>query len=93
LVKKDRNRKVDEGTITIGNADVTPIYLTAGRMYIPFGNFESNMISDPITLTMSETREEAFQLGVELENGLHGSAYLFNGKIAEANSDCTFINF
>jgi len=82
----DDNLKVDEATITIGNSDISPVYLSAGRMFVPFGSFESNMISDPITLTLAETREEAFQLGVELENGLFGSVYLFNGKIVEANS-------
>jgi len=85
----DDNLKVDEATITIANPDVTPVFLTAGRMFVPFGNFESHMISDPITLAMAETREEAFQLGVELDNGLTGSVYVFNGKIDESNSTYT----
>jgi hypothetical protein len=72
---------VDEGTMTVSNAEVTPFYLSAGRMYVPFGNFESHMISDPITLVLGETREEAIQIGLEMGNGFYGSTYLFNGRI------------
>jgi len=80
------NLLVDEGTITIGNQEVSPFYLSAGRMYLPFGNFSSHMISDPITLTLGETREEAIQIGMDLDNGLYTSAYVFNGKIDEADN-------
>ena len=69
---------VDAATITIGNAEVTPIYFTAGRMAVPFGNFESHMVSDPLTLEIGETYETVAQLGFE-KDGLYGSAYLFNG--------------
>jgi hypothetical protein len=82
----DDNLLVDEGVITLGNSVSSPGYLSVGRMYLPFGNFESHMISDPITLTLAETREEAALIGMELDNGLHASAYVFNGKIDEANS-------
>lgn len=88
----DGNLTVDEAIITIGNSEASPFYLSAGRMFVPFGNFESRMISDPITLTMAETREEAVQLGFELENGFGGSAYLFNGSIDEANSSYTSVS-
>jgi hypothetical protein len=78
---------VDEASITIGNSEVTPFYLTAGRMYVPFGNFESHMVSDPMTLVLGETREEAIQIGMNLDNGLYGSAYLFNGRILTQKND------
>ena len=80
------NLQVDEAYITFANSDVTPIYVTAGRIYVPFGNFESNMISDPATLTLAETRNEVVQLGFETQSGFYGSAYIFNGDIPEAKS-------
>ncbi len=46
---------------------------------MPFGNFESNMISDPVTLTLAETREDVVQVGFGTEGGFYDSAYFFNG--------------
>lgn len=54
-------------------------YLSAGRMYIPFGNFESHMISDPLTLELGETQEAAIQIGFAID-GFHASVYAFNGE-------------
>ena len=75
---------VDEGTITLGNTEKCPFYLTAGKLYVPFGVFESNMIQDPLTLEIGETRESAVQVGVEM-SGFYGSVYVFNGDISEKN--------
>lgn len=73
---------VDEGTITVGNLDKFPTYLTAGKMYVPFGSFESNMISDPFTLEIGETGDTAVQVGFE-SDGFYGSIYAYNGDINE----------
>ena len=75
---------VDEGTITIGNIEKFPLYLTAGKMYVPFGNFESNMIQDPFTLELGETRESAVLLGFE-QNGFYASAYAFKGDVKQTH--------
>jgi len=77
---------VDVGTITLGNTDKFPFYLTAGKLYVPFGNFESNMIQDPLTLEIGETRESAVQIGFEAA-GFYGSVYTFNGDIDEDGKD------
>ena len=75
---------VDEGIITIGNMEKYPVYLAVGKLYVPFGNFESNMIQDSLTLELGETRESAVQVGFELA-GFYGSVYAFNGDIKEIN--------
>jgi len=77
---------VDVGTITLGNMEMFPVYLTTGKMYVPFGNFESNMIQDPLTLEIGETRESAVQVGFE-HSGFYGSVYTFNGDIDENGED------
>ena len=41
--------------------------LTVGRQYLPFGKFESLMISDPLTLDLGETRSTSGVFGVEGE--------------------------
>jgi len=80
------NLRVDEGTITLGNRDKSPLYLTAGKMYVPFGNFASNMISDPLTLNLGETNEDAVLVGFEKE-GFYGATYAFNGDVKEIGKD------
>jgi hypothetical protein len=81
--------EVDEGTITLGNTEKTPFYLTAGKFVVPFGNYETNMISDPLTLEIGETSQSAVQLGLEHPSGFSGSLYSFNGDIDEDGEDDT----
>lgn len=77
---------IDEAFITLGNTEQFPLYLTAGRMYVPFGKFETNMISDPLTLEIGETQETALQLGFAVQ-GAHGSFFAFNGDTNEGGGD------
>jgi hypothetical protein len=77
--------EVDEAIITIGNTEKKPVYFAGGRMYVPFGTFETNLISDPLTLEIGETREAALQVGFELK-GFYGSLYAFNGDTKEAKT-------
>ena len=75
--------EVDEGIITL---DLTNGWsLSAGRMYVPFGSYETNLVSDPLTLELGETREAAVLIGYEA-NGFYGSAYAFNGDTIEAST-------
>jgi len=83
---------LDKGTITLGNLEKFPIYLTAGKMYVPFGSFESNMISDPLTLELGETRESAAQVGFEA-SGFYGFFYAFNSDINETGDDDKIASF
>ncbi len=78
--------EVDEASITIGNTDKKPLYMTAGKMYVPFGNFETQMISDPLTLELAETGEDALQFGVEVA-GFYASLYAFNGDADDGGDD------
>ena len=77
---------LDEGYIMLGNTEFFPVYFQVGKLYVPFGSFESNMISDPLTLEMGESRESAGVFGVDL-NGFYSALYAFNGDINELGSD------
>ncbi|MCD6534789.1 MAG: LbtU family siderophore porin [Deltaproteobacteria bacterium] len=77
---------LDEGYIYLGNTEHFPLYLQVGKLYVSFGNFESNMISDPLTLELGETRESSAVLGLEFE-GLYAGAYAFNGDIDKRGDD------
>lgn len=82
----DDNVLVDEGFVTITGGEGSPFSLVAGRQYLPFGNFESQMVSDPLTVDLAETREDALLVGYKAD-GLYGSAYLFNGDAEKDGSD------
>jgi hypothetical protein len=77
---------VDEGFITLDGEDVVPLYLNVGKLYVPFGNFESHFISDPLTLELGETRESALTVGCVSE-WMDVSVSAFNGDIDETGED------
>lgn len=56
-----------------------------GRQYVPFGEFSSHFISDPLTLELGETRETAILAGYE--RGLFSvAAFAFNGTAEKVNA-------
>ncbi|MDM8545996.1 LbtU family siderophore porin [Candidatus Venteria ishoeyi] len=71
---------VDAATITLGKLEHNPFYFTAGRTALPFGRFETHMVSDPFTLEIGETFETVALAGFEYQ-GFYASAYVFNGDI------------
>jgi len=77
---------VDEGFITLDGEDVVPLYLNVGKLYVPFGNFESHFISDPVTLELGETRESALTVGY-VNEWMDVSVSAFNGDIDEIGED------
>ena len=77
---------VDEAFIRLDGEDVLPLYLQAGKMYVPFGNFESHFISDPNTLELGETRESA-AVGGYANDLFELSFGVFNGDIDEKGDD------
>ncbi|MCP4114579.1 MAG: LbtU family siderophore porin [Desulfobacteraceae bacterium] len=76
----------DEAHITLGATDTIPYYLQAGKFYMPFGVFATNMISDPLTLEFAEVADTGAQLGIEV-SGFRGSVYTFNGETDEDDED------
>lgn len=74
---------LDEGTISYGLNDT--VSLTAGRMYVPFGRYDSFMVSDPQTLVMGESVETVLMVSME-NQGVYGSVYTFNGDSDKAST-------
>jgi uncharacterized coiled-coil protein SlyX len=77
---------VDTAFVTLANPDRSPLFVTAGQIYVPFGLYETNMVSDPLTLEVGETRESTLQVGF-FQESFAGSVYLFNGDIDEDGDD------
>ena len=76
--------EVDEGTIEIQSS--YGLGLIAGKQYIPFGNFESHFISDPLTLELGETNESALLLTYGI-GWVELTAGVFNGDIDKTGDD------
>ena len=77
----DTPLEVDVGIINLHD-EGSPLSVSLGQMYVPFGAFESNMVSDPLTLEIGEARESAILLNYE-SSGLSAGMFVFNGDIEE----------
>jgi hypothetical protein len=69
------------GFVNIGNLDRTPLYFTAGQLYVPFGRYATAMVSQPLTLILARTKARPFILGYKSQqsNGPFAAAYLYRG--------------
>lgn len=74
---------IDVAIIELGGTDAVPLVLSAGRMYLPFGVYNSLMVSDPLTLELGETRETAVALSGEWR-GFAAWAGAFAGELEDA---------
>jgi hypothetical protein len=85
---------VDEGFIALTGSESFPVYLVAGRQYIPFGYYDSHFVTDPNTLILGETNEGAvvagYRFGVEMVDVSLG---IFNGSAKERSKDDTIDSF
>lgn len=77
--------EIDVATITIADPD-GPWFVSSGQQYVPFGTYETNLVSDPLTLKIGETRETAVLGGFEHE-GFLGGVYIFNGDLEKGGDD------
>jgi len=69
-----------------------PWYASVGKLYIPFGYFQSHFISDPLTLELGETRETALVTGLA-NDWLNVAAGVYNGDVEETGSDNHIENY
>ena len=76
----------DVAFIRLGNEEINPAYFEAGRIYPPFGNFESNFITDPVIVELGEMQESAVRLGAIL-GPVDVSVAVFNGDVNESDED------
>ena len=60
--------------------------LHAGRLYLPFGNFNTNMISDGLTLDLAETRDSAVLLEFSCDK-MTSKLAVFNGDTDSNDND------
>jgi hypothetical protein len=73
----DNNIEVDIAQIVYAFDD-SPWTMFAGRQYVPFGNYESALSSDPLTLDLGEANETALAFQYS-QDTFNGSLYIFGG--------------
>jgi len=84
--QRDTPLEIDEATLTLGNPAHSPFSLTLGQIYLPFGRFDTHLVSDPFTLELGGGRETAALLAWE-RDGLQAAVWLFNGDLDEAGGN------
>jgi hypothetical protein len=91
---EDDDLFVDEGFITLAGSESFPAYMIAGRQYIPFGNYDSQFVTDPTTLILGETNEGAvvagYRYGGEMVDVSVGA---FNGRAKKIGKDDAIDSF
>lgn len=68
---------VDQATIGITPFTSLPITVVVGKTVIPFGKFDSQLISDPLTLEMAETNRNSLHIEIGTDQ-LRTTLFAFN---------------
>lgn len=84
--EEDDTEHIDEGFITVALGDAQPLSLSVGKMYIPFGKFESHFVSDPLTLKIGEINQGAASVTFANEV-VEITGVIFNGDVEEVRDD------
>jgi hypothetical protein len=80
---EDQSVVVDEAVITLGcSSSFCPgdFSLVGGKMYLPFGKFNSHFISDPLTLDLGETNNTALYVGWTVAQRIDLKVGVFSGE-------------
>lgn len=73
----DEKVEVDTATVTVAQPDGMFSFI-GGIQTVPFGTYETNLISDPLTLDIGEVGATAGQFVMEA-GGINASAFVFKG--------------
>ena len=77
--------EADVAAITIGMGEA-PVSFTAGKILLPFADFGTELVSDPMAFELSEAHKTVLQIGFE-SGALAGSVYAFNGDADYGGKD------
>lgn len=69
---------IDEAYLSLVLSEQHPMRVDVGRLYVPFGRFNTALISDPLTLDLGETREDVIQITMT-DRAWGWIVYGFNG--------------
>lgn len=77
--------------ITIGNLVRSPFYATIGQIYVPFGRYNSAMVTTPSTQALARTRVRSLEAGIQQvgSNAFHAELYTYQGLTSTVGSSNT----
>lgn len=75
---------VNRGFLTIGNLNKSPLYLTMGQIYVPFGYYSSYFVSSTLPQILGRIKTRAVELGFA-KGGFNASVYAFSGNTIDDN--------
>ncbi|HLB42442.1 MAG TPA: LbtU family siderophore porin [Gammaproteobacteria bacterium] len=84
--------QLEQAYATLGNFDVTPLFLQVGKQFQDFGRYEIHPITASLTQVMSEVLSTSIKLGF-LYSGFHGSVYAFNDPINKVGQSTRPTNY
>lgn len=78
---------LDDAYVTIADFSKYPVYLQAGRMYLPFGRYDRYVITPSLVQMLTEIRANTVQVGVikyyPNKFGASFGAYLYQGVLTK----------
>lgn len=84
------NLNLNQGFIMLGDFDKSPMYMSVGQEYMPFGQYSSFMVSDPYTKTLArvKTRGATFgYVGQQSDFAPYFAAFAYQSATDVSNSD------
>ncbi|HAT2067922.1 TPA: FlxA-like family protein [Legionella pneumophila] len=82
------------GFVNIGNLDKSPLYFTAGQVYVPFGRYSSAMVSAPVTMNLARTKTRPVIFGYksQADTGPFGAVYGYRSDTTLGRSGVGGVN-
>lgn len=79
--RNDSRFFINRAFITIGNLGQLPLYTSIGQIYVPFGRYNSLMVTTPVTQVLGRTRARTLTFGYQKigDNTFHAEVYGFQG--------------
>lgn len=84
--------QLEQAYATIGNFNMSPIFLQVGKQFQDFSRYEIHPITRSMTQVMSETLATSIKLGF-IADGFNGSVYVFDDPIPEFFHSSTTTNY
>ncbi len=77
---------LQRGFVTIGNLQQSPVYMTMGQLFVPFGRYSSAVVTTPLTKTIGRIEDRALVMGY-FNDGIYFQAYGDNGNRVDGSGD------
>ena len=65
--------------ILFGNLNSSPVYMSIGKMFVPFGNYSSSMVSTPLTQSAGRILSPSASLGLYYK-GINLAGFTYSGS-------------